>query len=203
MGQGLGRGGMAVEIREVGLEALARYAQIPIAFEVTSVLRADAVDGGLGGIRLHEEAVVPPYVKDYDAYEEGGPLRWPKQFDLSNWGLLLACEAERCVGGVAVAWNTPDLHMLEGRRDLAVLWDIRVEPGARRQGIGSQLFRQAADWARRRGCRQLKVETQNVNAAACRFYAGQGCNLGAVHRYAYAGQPRVAHEVMLLWYLEL
>ena len=50
---------------------------------------------------------------------------------------------------------------------------------------------------------QLKAETQNVNVAACRFYAAMGCRLGAIHRFAYAGQPHVAGEVMLLWYLDL
>jgi GNAT superfamily N-acetyltransferase len=89
------------------------------------------------------------------------------------------------------------------REDVAALWDIRVHPDERRRGIGSKLFEYAADWARRKGCRQLKIETQSVNVPACRFYAKQGCQLGAIHRYGYAGCPDVAHEVMLLWYLEL
>ncbi len=29
------------------------------------------------------------------------------------------------------------------------------------------------------------------------------CELGAIHRYGYAGTPHVAHETMLLWYLDL
>jgi GNAT superfamily N-acetyltransferase len=93
--------------------------------------------------------------------------------------------------------------MLEGRGDLAVLWDIRVRPERRGQGIGPALLRGAADWARQRGCTQLKIETQNVNAPACRFYASQGCELGVIHRHAYAGQPHVAHETMLIWCLRL
>jgi len=92
--------------------------------------------------------------------------------------------------------------MLEGRTDLAVLWDIRVSPDRRGKGIGTQLFRRAADWARERGCGELKVETQNINVRACRFYAGQGCRLGAIHRHAYR-EEHVAHETMLLWYLDL
>jgi GNAT superfamily N-acetyltransferase len=83
---------------------------------------------------------------------------------------------------------------------LAVLWDIRVQPERRGRGVGKALFYASVDWACRRGCRQLKVETQNVNVAACRFYASQGCELGAIHRYGYAGHPQVGHEAMLLWY---
>jgi len=49
----------------------------------------------------------------------------------------------------------------------------------------------------------LKVETQNINVPGCRFYAKQGCELGAIHRYGYAGCPDIAHEAMLFWYLEL
>ena len=192
-----------LEIREVGVEGLSEYAQIPIAFEVRSMLKAVLVDGGLGGIRLREEVVAEPYLKDYDDAEEGFPEDWPRQFDVSTWGIMLARKGGRCMGGAVVAHNTSGVDMLEGRGDLAVLWDIRVRREARRQGIGVQLFQHAAGWARKRGCRQLKVETQNVNVPACRFYARQGCRLGAIHRFGYAGHVRVEHEVMLLWYLEL
>jgi GNAT superfamily N-acetyltransferase len=93
--------------------------------------------------------------------------------------------------------------MLGGRRDMAVLWDIRVRPEARRSGIGARLFEHAAQWARERNCRLLKIETQNVNVPACRFYSRMGGRLGEINRYAYAGHPGVAHEVMLVWYLDL
>ncbi len=97
-----------------------------------------------------------------------------------------------------MAFNTSGVYMLEGRHDLSVLWDIRVQPELRGRGIGHALFMQAAEWSRARGCTQMKIETQNVNVPACRFYARMGCELGAINRYAYAGQPHVAHEVMLL-----
>ena len=89
------------------------------------------------------------------------------------------------------------------RDDLTVLWDIRVREDVRGRGIGTQLFASAAAWARDRGYRQLGIETQNVNVPACRFYARQGCRLGAIHRFGYAGRPDVAHEAMLLWYFDL
>ncbi len=92
--------------------------------------------------------------------------------------------------------------MLGGRDDLAVLWDIRVHPDWRGQGVGRRLFGRVVDWSRRRDCTQLKIETQNINVGACRFYGAQGCHLDGIIRGAYA-EPAIAHEVMLLWWLDL
>jgi GNAT superfamily N-acetyltransferase len=196
---------MEAQIRQVEVDELGRYAQVPIRFWVHSILRPDPIDGGLGGLRLVEEPVRPPYLKDYDAQSGGeeDPTHWAVQFDLRRWGFFLAEESDRPVGAAAVAFDSPGVHMLEDRPDLAVLWDIRVHPNRRGRGIGARLFRTAAEWAHGQGARQLKVETQNVNVPACRFYAAQGCVLGAIHRYGYAGCPEVAHEAMLLWYLDL
>ena len=194
---------MHLEIREVGADSLRQYAEIPVAFEVRSVFRVDLLDDGLGGIRLQEEQIATPYVKDYDGSEDGGPERELKRFDIRNWGIFLALKGERAVGGAVVAFDTPGVHMLQDRSDIAVLWDIRVHPDLRRCGIGSRLFGEAGNWARKRACRLLKVETQNVNIAACRFYASQGCRLGEINRYGYAGHPQVGHEVKLVWCLDL
>ena len=46
----------------------------------------------------------------------------------------------------------------------------------------------------------MKIETQNINVVACKFYAGQGCTLGAADRFAY---PELPDEVRLLWYKDL
>lgn len=194
---------MVVRIQEVGPDALPKYKQISIAFEVKSIFRLDLIDGGLGGIKLREEKVVPPYTKDYDAYQDGGPERWPKRFDIRNWGIFFALDKTRSLGRAVVAFNTPGVHMLAGRTDLTVLWDLRVHPDFRRIGIGTKLFKYAVNWSRKRGCVQLKIETQNVNVPACRFYAKQGCQLGEINRYGYVGQSEVAHEVLLIWYLDL
>jgi GNAT superfamily N-acetyltransferase len=102
--------------------------------------------------------------------------------------------------GAAVVRDTPGIDMLEGRRDLAVLWDIRVDAPARGRGVGAALFEAAAAWARASGCRRLKAETQNLNVPACRFYARQGCILGAANRQAY---PAFPDEIQLLWYKNL
>lgn len=195
---------MGVVIEEIGADLYPLYDGIPAWYTVESVLRVEVVDGGLGGFRLVEERIPAPYVKDYDSQGEDRPSQWVQVYDVSRWGILLARDGERPVGGAAVAVDAPvyPLDRLQ-RKDLAVLWDIRVHPMERGRGIGRQLFRSAAEWARKRGYGQLGLETQNVNVPACRFYAQEGCQLGAIHRYGYVGCAEVAHEAMLLWYLEL
>ena len=193
---------ISVDIREetLTLAALTEYATIPIVFMVDRILEIRLADGGLGGMSLTETTVRDPYAKDYDADTGAEPTHWPGRFDISNWGLICARRDGARVGGAVIAWHTPGLRMLGGRDDVAVLWDIRVAPGQRAAGIGSALFRAAADWAGARRCRWLKIETQNVNAAACRFYHKMGCTLGAIDRFAY---PNAPGEVRLLWWKPL
>jgi GNAT superfamily N-acetyltransferase len=175
---------------------LADFARIPISFEVRSVLE---VAEHAGGFALTERSLALPWVKDYDAVSGEGPTRWARRFDLSNWGFLAARVDGRLVGAAVIAFDTPGVDMLEGRRDLAVPWD-RVDPDPRGQGVGSALFRAAEAWARARGCTALKIETQDINVPACSFYAARGCVLGAVDRAAY---PELPDEVRLLWYKDL
>ncbi|HEX8391976.1 MAG TPA: GNAT family N-acetyltransferase [Longimicrobium sp.] len=187
-----------ITLHEEPLSALDEHGRVPIAFPVTRVL--EVVDGGLGGLALAERTVEEPWIKDYDAIHGEGPRRWADRFDVSRWGLIAAREDGARIGGAVIAFGSDDVHMLEGRRDLAVLWDLRVAPDARGRGVGARLFHAACGWAAARGCRWLKVETQNINVGACRFYARQGCVLGGINRFAYPGLP---DEVQLLWYRDL
>jgi len=191
---------MDIEISEEPTTSLGDYARVSIAFEVKDVLDLEVPESGFGGLVLSERRLEVGYVKDYDAIDGGGPAHWAKRFDLSKWGLLAARVAGRRVGGAVVALDTAAIYMLEGRSDLAVLWDIRVSAEARGKGIGSELFRAAEAWAAARGCQLLKIETQNINVPACRFYARHGCVLGAIHRFAY---PELPDEIQLLWYKRL
>ena len=191
---------MRIELAEEPMTALPDYARVPIAFTVDRVLDVTARADDPGGFAFSERRLEVPYEKDYDAIDGEGPLRWARRFDLSNWTLFAARVGTRRVGGATVAFDTPGLTMLEGRRDLAILWDIRVSPDARRQGVGSALFETLEAWAQLHGCRQLKVETQNTNVRACRFYERQGCQLRAIHRAVY---PDFPEEIQLLWYKDL
>jgi GNAT superfamily N-acetyltransferase len=191
---------VGVEVREEPLSALVDHARIPIAFEVERVLDVSALGDGLRGLVVAERPVEASYEKDYDTLEGEGPTRWLTRFDVSNWGLIAAHRDTSRVGGAVVAFNTASVDMLEGRVDLAVLWDLRVRPEARGQRIGTRLFNAVEDWARARGCKQLKAETQNNNVPACRFYARMGCTLGSVDPLAY---PELPEEAQLVWCKDL
>lgn len=188
-----------VEVRPESIAALDRHGETSIQFEVRTVFDIELVDGGLGGVLLSERTLGEPWVKDYDA-ADGGPSGWASRFDVSNWGMIGAYGDGDRVGGAVIAVDTPDLHMLRGRQDLAVLWDLRVAPGFRRSGVGSALFDAAAAWAREGGCSALEIETQQVNVSACRFYQRMGCSLAALDRFAYAELP---DETQLIWHLDL
>lgn len=185
-----------VEIVTESPASLADYGRIPTAFAVNHIADVEPDRGAAGDFVLRERELPIPTVKDYDADVGNKPVDWPDCFDVSNWGFLSARVNGKRVGGAAVAFRSPGLDMLEGRDDLAVLWDIRVAPGARGKGIGSALMAATEAWARERGARLLKVETQNINVPACNFYAGHGFRLDSVDPSAYANYP---DEIQLLW----
>lgn len=191
---------MTIEFAEEPIAAIPEYARVPIIFTVDRVFGVANCDDDSGRFALSELRIDAPYEKDYDAVAGEGPSQWAVRFDLSNWALFTARFARRIVGGATVAFDTPGLTMLEGRRDLAALWDIRVAPEFRRQGVGSALFERVEVWSKLHGCRQLKIETQNTNVPACRFYERQGCQLRAIHRGVY---PDLPEEIQLLWYKDL
>jgi GNAT superfamily N-acetyltransferase len=191
---------MSIEVSEESITTLEEYASISIAFEVSKVFDVKELRDSLSEFLLIERDLDVPYVKDYDTINEDHPLQWAKRFDVSNWGMFVARDKGKRVGGTVVAFDTPGVEMLEGRRDLAVLWDIRVSPEVRHQRLGSALLQAAEGWAKARGCRQLKIETQNINVTACNFYAQQGFKLTTVHRFAY---PDLPNEIQLIWCKEL
>ena len=191
---------MKIFIEEIQPDRLGEYDRVPQRVEVKTILQPELVENGLGGINFREVAVEQPYIKDYDSSGDH-PSDVTTKFDVSKWGFFLAVAGNLPAGGAMVAYDTTGVFMLEARKDLAVLWDIRVCPEYR--GVGISLFRHAAAWARQKGCTQMKIETQNVNVPACRFYQRMGARLGEIHRFGYAGVPAVANEVMLNWYLNL
>jgi GNAT superfamily N-acetyltransferase len=181
----------AIEVCEEPLSELRHHVAVPSSFLVETAL--DVLESA-AGFELRERKLAQPYRKDYDSIEY--PLEWLDRFDTSRWTLIGAFDGNTRIGGIVGAFGSPELEMLEGRNDLVVLWDLRVAPDARRRGVGTTLFRALETWARLRGCTELKVETQNINAAACRFYAQQGCQLSEANRAAY---PDLPEEVQLIW----
>ena len=195
---------MYIEIRQIGVDVLPRYAEIPESFRVESILLVKPVGRGLLGFRFTEQKV-QPYMKWDESYDDdSGPANWPKQFDVAEWGIFIAFKDSRPVGGVAVGADAPvGLTTPYEDKEAAVLWDIRVQPDERRQGVATKLFKQAADWARKKGYTRLKLETTSTNVPMCHFCAKQGCELAAVHRYGYETAPKAKGESMLIWYYNL
>lgn len=141
-------------------------------------------------------AVSAPWLKDYDEYPGNRPTAWPGRFDMSRWVVLSAWLGTRRVGGAVVIIDDPQIDLLRDRPGCALLWDIRVAPDARGQGIGSALLDAAARSAADGGAGALRVETQQVNVPACRFYQHHGFRLERATAGAY---PQLPGEVQLLW----
>lgn len=188
-----------IDIRENPALSLADYEAIPISFRVERVLRLTRPPENLIGFIFSEQQLDAPYIKDYDQ-PESRPTVWANHWDISKWGMFTAEDRGVLVGGAVVAWGTPEILQLQGRSDICALWDIRVLPSYRGRGVGTALFRAAADWGRARGAVGMRIETQSINVPACRFYASQGCTLSAIDVDAY---PELPHEVQLIWYLKL
>ena len=185
-------------IVEESLNHLSEYALIPISFEVRSIFEVSCDNPDLAV--LEEKPVKNPWIKNYDKGKDAGPTSWPGRWDISNWGMLTAYVQAQRVAGTVLAYDTCDIDMLEERNDLAVIWDLRVHPDHRGNGIGNMLFDAAVVWARERHCKELKIETQNINVPACRFYKRMGCQLSSIERFVY---NEFLTEIKLVWTLGL
>jgi GNAT superfamily N-acetyltransferase len=182
-----------VELEDPGINDWTDYARVPIAFQVSRTL-VPASD--LNPLAFREKSVDSPWWKDYDTIPGCHPLTWPQQFDTSSWRVFSAWHGSRKVGGMVLIPGPSDFEMLEGRENLVLVWDLRVRPEWRGKGIGSALLRAAEQWAKSRGCAELKVETQNSNVAACGLYSRMGFTLRIVDPTAYPGLD----EIRMLWY---
>lgn len=185
---------MRVAITEHPASWLEHYARVPSSFLVES--RLEATPAPEGGFFLVEHPVPESWVKDYDATPGYGPTAWPRNFDLRSWTFFGAEADGRLVGCAAAVRDAPEIWLLAGRRDLGLLWDIRVLEEARGQGVGGALLGHVERWASRNGCSELLIETQDINVSACRFYARQGCSLASVIAGAY---PDFPGEAQFLW----
>jgi ribosomal protein S18 acetylase RimI-like enzyme len=188
-----------MEIVEEGPDVLSEYGTVPSSFTIMETLDVGPAQGDTLPT-LKSRRLASPIVKDYDASPGDAPVDWAARFDLSGWRFVAARMDGQRVGGAAVVMRPQGVDLLEGRNDLALLWDIRVEPTVRRSGVGSALLRAVEECTRAAGLVELKVETQNNNVPACRFYARHGFQLRQAVWGAYTQLPS---EVQLLWYKRL
>jgi len=178
---------------------LPQYDKIPMRYTVSSYYHIEKHNRGLQGFTLMEMPL-EPYIKDFCATETVEDWR---QWDLSNWAFFIAFDGQKPIGAATVASKTKEINMLDRRDNLAVLWDIRVDEAYKGQGVGQKLFDMAADWSRVQGLVQMKIECQNNNVPACKFYHKQGAVLSAINEYAYYNEPKYRHEAQFIWCLDL
>lgn len=189
---------VTITVQREAPSALPEYASVAIAFETDRVMRVASHHTDSNRYVLSEEPLPTAISKDYDTLD--APASWPNRFDLSRWMFFGAYAGDQRVGGAVGIMRSPDVWLLDARDDVALLWDIRVALTARRVGVGSALLQAVETWAAEQGARWLKVETQDINVAACRFYDRHGFCLRMVNPRAY---PNLPGETQLLWYKEI
>lgn len=182
---------MTLQVVARTAECLQDYAAVSIAFEVTEVIDLVALQPGVRSA-LKTRRVAAPYIKDYDGIADNHPTQWRGRHRVDDWKIFTAHDSGRQIGGAIVVSDT-ELVM---DPMAMLLWDLRVEPTARRRGVGAMLLAAAEAAVRSQGVRILRAETQDVNVGACRFYARRGFLLESIARGVY---PRLTNESRLVW----
>ncbi|OPZ79459.1 MAG: TDP-fucosamine acetyltransferase [Alphaproteobacteria bacterium ADurb.Bin438] len=188
---------MGIIYREVFKEELDKYDAVEMNFMVKSLYRLK--NKGLQGFELKEEKIDTPYIKDYRKYNNA--VDYDKKFDITNWRFFMAFDDLKPVGGATLVMKTKGVYMLDFKENLGALWDIRINNDYKNQGIGSKLFDMVKNCAKSNGLKELKIETQNVNVPACKFYSKQGAKLKGIREQVY--QKEEQEEIQFLFYLDL
>jgi ribosomal protein S18 acetylase RimI-like enzyme len=84
--------------------------------------------------------------------------------------VLVAADAQGVVGYVRLSRATP----LESNRHVLEISGLAVHPDRQRQGIARSLLAAAADAARTRGCRKLRLRVLSPNEPALALYESCG-----------------------------
>ena len=188
-----------ITYREIDSSCFDKYDEIPMVVKVKSILKLEKPENGFGGILL-KETPIEEYIKNLGEY--GQITKCAEEFDITNWAFFMAFDEESPIGAVTLASKTKNVNLLDGRDDMSVLWDIRVDNKYKQQGVGTKLFLMAVQWSKSKGLKQMKIECQNNNVPACKFYHKQGAVLGKIDEYAYYKDIEDRDEVQLIWYLD-
>ncbi|HEX6387816.1 MAG TPA: GNAT family N-acetyltransferase [Solirubrobacteraceae bacterium] len=121
-----------------------------------------------------EELVAASHLFDSPATTE-----WAQRFlNAHGHHLLMAWVGEEAAGFVSGVETT---HPDKGTE--MFLYELSVDEGARRRGIGARLVQELAELARERGCYGMWTGTEADNVAARRTYARAGATLVPVHAF--------------------
>lgn len=129
------------------------------------------------------EAVSPPLSQDsLEQYAQGGDL-----------ALFLAKEGDACLGYIALEKDFMGWAYVE---------ILEVAAAHRGKSVGTALIQKAVRWAKELGAAGLRLEAQDSNLMACRFYLKQGFQIGGVNTLRYHTLPAPKNqEAAVLFYL--
>jgi GNAT superfamily N-acetyltransferase len=120
------------------------------------------------------------FAEDAGQHDPSVSLDWPAREGAAYYTglmqdpgslLLLARDGDRVTGHLVGKLTGP--NPVRAAR-IAVLESMRVAPGARRAGTGSQLVAHFMAWAREHGAQQATVTAYAANHTAQRLYARYG-----------------------------
>lgn len=186
-----------ISVRPLTLEDIPRLHEIDTGFTSDAILRVDKTTQGLGVLwNVRQAPLEQPLDKPngYDFTAEDLALV-QRRLEEGRSLQLLAERDGRLVGLIEVeqqAWN-----------HTAVVWNILIDRDYRRRGLGRDFMERASEWARRRGCRALTLETQSNNINACRFYRGLCFRLTGIRDDLYHNDDLQRGEVAIFWSLAL
>jgi GNAT superfamily N-acetyltransferase len=187
-----------IDVRAVQLSDAPALHKLDYSFETDRIyalqvqgrlIQQDAAPGAHNrsvlSFELLETSIDPPLYKSF--LEFAG--------DLAEVEARLSCTQG---GYIALANGEAAGVILLNKDDRAVarIENIIVDRHFRRYGIGSLLLSCASDWARKRGCWAIVLETQNVNYPAIQFYLRNGLEVWSINVNFYPPGP-AEHEVAI------
>jgi len=130
--------------------------------------------GRLGAllVRLHHDFDPARFIPATQQTEQGYAAFLGSQLAASNVVILVAESDGDVVGYTYAGMEGKDYMSLRG--PAGVLYDIVVDPGVRRRGVGKQLVEATLAELRRRGAPQVVLSTAQPNAAAQRLFERMG-----------------------------
>jgi ribosomal protein S18 acetylase RimI-like enzyme len=187
-----------IDVRTVQLSDVPALHTLDYSFETDRIytlqvqgrLAAGDAAAGVPGrpvlaFELLETPLDPPLYKSYQEFA-GDQAEVEARLSYSQGGYIALADGE--AAGVIL--------LNEDDHRVARIENIIVDRHYRRYGIGSLLLSCASDWARRRGCRAMLLETQNVNYPAIQFYLRNGLEVWSINLNFYPPGP-CEHEVAI------
>ena len=151
----------------------------------------DMPDAGPASVALTFELVEtpidPPYYKNFR--EDANSLADVEQRLQGSEGGYVALANDEIAGAV--------LLNIDEDRSVARISDLIVGNQYRRYGVGSLILKCAVDWARKRGCWAIVLETQSVNYPAIQLYLRNGLEVWGINQHYYPPGP-AEHEISVL-----